>query len=210
MKYCFYVTGILLLTLGVSLTIRSGLGTSPFDAMLVGLSKNVGLTVGSWEILIALIMVGTNSLLSGKRPELLGLVTAMITGAGIDLWLFLLGGYALPADGPLQFLCFFAGMLIIGFGTAIYLHTNFAPVPVDRLTLIIRQLTHTNLFVARTLIYALFLVLALAAKGPIGIGTVLTVSFGGLLLNFFTPYAERMIAPFLHGPSRIEKSPFPH
>lgn len=49
MKYMYYGIGILILSLGISLTIQSGLGTSPFDALLVGLSKKIGLTVGSWE-----------------------------------------------------------------------------------------------------------------------------------------------------------------
>ena len=35
MKYVFYVLGILILTLGISFTIQSDLGTSPFDALLV-------------------------------------------------------------------------------------------------------------------------------------------------------------------------------
>ncbi len=47
-KLAFYVLGIILLSLGVSLTIHSDIGTSPFDALLVGLSINIGLTVGSW------------------------------------------------------------------------------------------------------------------------------------------------------------------
>ncbi|MET3574295.1 YitT family protein [Bhargavaea ullalensis] len=210
MRYLFYASGIFILTFGISLTIRSDFGTSPFDAMLVGLSRNVGLTVGSWEILIALALIGTNSLLSRQRPELLGLVTALITGAGIDLWLFLLNGFHLPVNGALPFLGFFFGMLFIGFGNAVYLHTNFAPVPVDRLTLIIRKMVRPNLFMARTLIYALFLAFALAAGGPIGIGTVLTVCFGGLLLNFFAPYAGKWINPLLQRHAQNAKDPFPH
>ncbi len=63
MKYIFYVLGILILTLGISFTIQSDLGTSPFDALLVGLSLNVGLTVGSWEIIIALLLICCNSIL---------------------------------------------------------------------------------------------------------------------------------------------------
>ncbi len=37
MKFIFYVIGILTFTLGISFTIQSDLGTSPFDALLVGL-----------------------------------------------------------------------------------------------------------------------------------------------------------------------------
>ncbi len=33
MKYVFYVLGILILTLGISFTIQSDFGTSPFDAL---------------------------------------------------------------------------------------------------------------------------------------------------------------------------------
>lgn len=45
-QYLIYAIGILILTLGITLTIQSKLGSSPFDALLVGLSLNVGLTVG--------------------------------------------------------------------------------------------------------------------------------------------------------------------
>lgn len=88
-KYVVYAGGILLLTLGIALTIQSNLGASPFDALLVGLSLNVGFSVGSWEIILACILICGNSLLSKQKPEILGLLTAFITGLGIDIWLFL-------------------------------------------------------------------------------------------------------------------------
>lgn len=82
-KYIFYVLRILLLTLGISFTIQSDFGTSPFDAVLLGLSIRVGLTVGSW-VIIALTLSCCNSFLIRQRPDVLGLVTAAITGIGID------------------------------------------------------------------------------------------------------------------------------
>ncbi len=39
MKYVFYVLGIMILTFGISVTIQSDLGTSPFDALIVGLHR---------------------------------------------------------------------------------------------------------------------------------------------------------------------------
>ena len=193
MKYSLYVGGILLLTLGISFTIQSNLGTSPFDALLVGLSLNVGLTVGSWEVIIALLLICCNSLLVKQRPEFLGLITAFITGVGIDMWLLILHNLLTPELWYSKAICFGVGLVIIGFGTATYLQTNFAPIPVDRLTLIVQQLTRKNIFVARTAIYLLFLLLAMLFNGPIGVGTLLTVSLGGLLLNFFMPITKRFI-----------------
>ena len=193
MKYAFFIMGILLLSLGIVLTIQSELGTSPFDAVLVGLSRRVGLSVGSWEIIVAGLMIGCNSILVRQRPEVLGLATAVITGIGIDFWLFLLGNLITPELWPSKAVCFSIGLIVIGIGTATYLHTNFAPIPVDRLTLILKELTGTNLFFSRTVIYLLFLIFAILLSGPIGIGTVLTVCLGGLILNFFmTPVGRAL------------------
>ncbi|MFD1175826.1 YitT family protein [Paenibacillus puldeungensis] len=193
MKYLFYVLGILTLTLGISLTIQSNLGTSPFDALLVGLSANVGLTVGSWEVITALLLICCNSLLKRQRPEVLGLFTALITGSGIDLWLFLLRNLITPELWYSKLVCFGIGLVVIGLGTATYLHTNFAPIPVDRLTLIIQELTKTNLFFSRTIIYLVFLIIAMIFNGPIGVGTLLNVCFGGLILNYFMPFTEKIL-----------------
>lgn len=192
-KYVFYVLGIFILTLGISLTIQSNLGTSPFDALLVGLSKNIGLTVGSWEIIIAIILIVGNSMLTKQRPEFLGLMTAFITGIGIDMWLFVLHNWITPVAWYSQVVSFGVGLMVIGLGTATYLHTNFAPIPVDRLTLIIKELTKRSIFFARTTIYLLFLTLALLWKGPIGFGTIITVCLGGLILHFFMPITGRIL-----------------
>ncbi|RXT01933.1 YitT family protein, partial [Ammoniphilus sp. CFH 90114] len=193
MKYVFYVLGILILTLGISFTIQSDLGTSPFDALLVGLSKNVGLTVGSWEIILAFILIGCNSLLNRQKPEVLGLLTAFITGIGIDMWLFFLNNLITPELWYSKIVCFGIGLVVIGLGTATYLHTNFAPIPIDRLTLIMQELTRTNIFFSRTLIYLVFLIMSLILNGPIGVGTLLTVCLGGLILNYFMPVTEKVL-----------------
>jgi uncharacterized protein len=192
-KYVFYVLGILILTLGISFTILSDLGTSPFDALLVGLSVNVGLTVGSWEIIIALLLICCNSFLKRQRPEILGLLTAFITGIGIDIWLFLLHNLITPELWYIKVVCFGIGIVVIGLGTAIYLHTNFAPIPIDRLTLIIQELTRTNILLSRTVIYLVFLMMAIIFNGPVGIGTLLTVCLGGLLLNYFMPRTKKVL-----------------
>lgn len=203
-KYVVYVLGIFILTLGISFTIQSDLGTSPFDALLVGLSKNVGLTVGSWEIIIALILICCNSFLTRQRPEVLGLLTALITGIGIDMWLFLLHNLITPELWYSKVVCFGLGLVVIGLGTATYLHTNFAPIPVDRLTLIIQELTRTNLFFSRTFIYLVFLIMAMMLNGPIGVGTLLTVCLGGLFLNYFMPITEKVLDGIL---TRASTSP---
>lgn len=193
MKYVLFVAGILILTLGISLTIQSELGTSPFDALLVGLSHQVGLSVGSWEVIIAFLLIGCNALLKQQKPEFLGLVTAFITGVGIDIWLYVSESLITPEVWYTRLMTFVIGLVIISIGTAIYLQTNFAPIPIDRLTLILHEITRTPLFISRTLIYFVFLILAFLLSGPIGLGTLITVCFAGLLLQFIMGHSKKAI-----------------
>jgi len=193
LKYVLFVAGILILTLGISLTIQSELGTSPFDALLVGLSHQVGLSVGSWEVIIAFLLIGCNALLKQQKPEFLGLVTAFITGVGIDIWLYVSESLITPEVWYTRLMTFVIGLVIISIGTAIYLQTNFAPIPIDRLTLILHEITRTPLFISRTLIYFVFLILAFLLSGPIGLGTLITVCFAGLLLQFIMGHSKKAI-----------------
>ncbi|WP_369878390.1 YitT family protein [Bacillus sp. JNUCC-21] len=206
MKYVFYVLGIMILTFGVSVTIQSDLGTSPFDALIVGLSVHAGLTVGSWEIIIAFLLICCNSMLKRQRPEFSGMITAFITGIGIDMWLFFLHRVITPELWYGKAGCFAIGLVVIGIGTATYLHTNFAPIPVDRLTLIVRELTGRSIFFSRTVIYFIFFILAVMLKGPVGIGTLLTVCLGGVILHFFMPITGRWIDGILTASPKQEET----
>ncbi|BCT29585.1 YczE/YyaS/YitT family protein [Bacillus velezensis] len=206
MKYVFYVLGIMILTFGISVTIQSDLGTSPFDALIVGLSVHAGLTVGSWEIIIAFLLICCNSMLKRQRPEFSGMITAFITGIGIDMWLFFLHRVITPELWYGKAGCFAIGLVVIGIGTATYLHTNFAPIPVDRLTLIVRNLTGRSIFFSRTVIYFIFFILAVMLKGPVGIGTLLTVCLGGIILHFFMPITGRWIDGILTASPKQEET----
>lgn len=182
MKYLLYTAGLIILTLGVGFTIQADLGASPYDALLVGLSKSVGLTVGSWEVILALILIFFNAIMKKEKPYFLGGITAIITGIGIDFWLFLLKGLA-PSTWYSGFLCFAIGLVLTGLGTAIYLRGKIAPMPLDHTMLIIKELTGKSLFYSRTLLYVVFFILAFIFGGPIGVGTILTVCLGGSVLN---------------------------
>ena len=185
MKIIQYVSGILILTLGIALTIQSDLGASPYDALLVGLFNTVGLTVGSWEIIVALVIILLIAVLKRQRPVFIGLLTAVVTGIGIDFWLYLLPHFIVPEQVFSKLAFFSVGVILLGLGTAVYLYTHFAPAPLDHLMLAIRELTGKGILFSRTLIYLVSLTLAFFFNGPIGVGTVLTVFLGGPILNFF-------------------------
>ncbi|MFE6073878.1 YitT family protein [Paenibacillus sp. NPDC057886] len=190
-KVAPFLIGILLLSLGITCMIKANLGVSPFDALLVGLHDNVGLTVGSWEIIIAFLMILLNSLLIKQKPAFAGLITSFVVGIGIDLWLLLFTIVPEPSSWIYQFFFFIIGLTLSGLGTAIYLEAQVYRIPIDHTMLILQGLLKKGVFFTRTLIYLCFLLLAVSIDGPIGVGTIVTVLLGGPILQMFMNIPHR-------------------
>ncbi|MBB5174300.1 YczE/YyaS/YitT family protein [Texcoconibacillus texcoconensis] len=188
-RFSFFFTGIFILALGIALTIHSNLGTSPFDALQVGLYINFGLTVGSWEIFLGTCFVILNALLQWKKPEYLCIVTSLFTGVCIDFWLFMTP-WVQPEHIITQFIVLLFGLIFMGLGIAVNLQADFAPNPMDRTMLVIKKLTGLNVTVSRGIISIVLVILAFILSGPIGIGTVLSALFGGMIIQSFMPYVQ--------------------
>src|SRR5690625_1391930 len=121
----FYIIGIVILTFVIALSIQSTLGTSPFDALLVGLHRTIGLTIGSWEIVVGFAMVLGNAVIEKKRPEFFALITSLITGIGIDSWMFLIRDVIVPATWIVQWICRIFALFFFGLVFFFYLHSGF-------------------------------------------------------------------------------------
>ncbi|ASF41383.1 hypothetical protein CEH05_20310 [Halobacillus halophilus] len=190
----YYSLGIIILTLGIALTIESHLGTSPFDALLVGLYRSFGLTIGSWEIVVGLTIILFNAAAQRKRPELLALATSLLTGIGIDLWLWIIRSNDLMLSPNLmaQILCLLAGILFASLGIAINLQADFAPNPFDRMMLVVRKLTGWTITTSRVLISILLVIVAALFGGAIGVGTILITLLSGPAIHGFMNLVNRL------------------
>lgn len=167
------------------------LGTSPFDALLVGLYRTFGLTVGSWEIIVGFTMVVGNALAERKRPEYFALITSLVTGIGIDSWLYFLEMWVVPDTWVGQWICLILSIILTGIGVAIYLQSDIAPNPVDRSMLIVSKHTGWNLTYSRTSINVLLVIVAFLFGGAIGIGTLFNAVFSGIFIHLLIPYFAR-------------------
>ena len=188
----FYLFGIIILTLGISLAVLSMLGTSPYDALLVGLFRTFGLSIGSWEIVVGLAMILGNALAERKRPEFFEFITSIVTGVGIDSWLFILKFFITPDALFGQWICLILSVIFTGIGIAIYLQSEVAPNPMDRSMVIVSKLTGWNVIYSRALLNIILVITAFFFAGAIGIGTLLHAVFTGVIINLFLPYMTRL------------------
>ncbi|WP_236035172.1 YczE/YyaS/YitT family protein [Alkalihalobacterium elongatum] len=181
-----YLIGLLILAVGITFTIISNLGAGAWDALSVGLSTRFGLTVGTWVILIGVILIIVNALLSWSRPEIHSLITVIILGYFIDFWLLFVFQDIRLSELALQAGVLLLGVILMGIGISTYLQADFAIIPIDRFMLNLKRIFRLPLMGAKTVAEIVALVFALLVGGPIGVGTiVVTLSIGPLIQVFF-------------------------
>ncbi|MCF6410839.1 YczE/YyaS/YitT family protein [Pseudalkalibacillus salsuginis] len=186
-----FLTGLILISLGVSFTIKAGLGTGAWDALNVGLAETVGLTVGSWVFIVGIILIILNAFLLRSRPDLLAVITIFLAGLFIDSWLLLVLDQFTVSGLLHQIILFVVGMLILAFGIAVYLQANFPLIPIDKLMLAIQERLGVSMGMAKTIGELSALVIAFLFSGPIGLGTLIVTFTIGPLVQLIAPRVHK-------------------
>ncbi|WP_078549898.1 YczE/YyaS/YitT family protein [Litchfieldia alkalitelluris] len=187
----FYLIGLFVISLGISLTIVADLGAGAWDALNVGLSNIIGFTVGTWTIIVGIILIILNAILLKSRPAYLAIITITLIGFFIDFWLIYMFGDLVPTDFGQKILLLILGIIALAFGIATYLQAKFPLSPIDQLMVAIRERLKVNLMVAKTIGEVTALILAFIFKGPIGIGTIIITFSIGPLIQLFFPTLEK-------------------
>lgn len=170
LKRCIqYIFGMLIMTLGSCLMINSDLGAGSYDALSVGLYRTFGMSTGSWSMVIGIVFVVVDALLMKARPNFLALVTSIMTGVGVDFWLFVLKIPQFHMTMRIILLCM--GIAVHTLGVVVYTNANIANGPSDQFMLIIGGLCGNNLFVGKIVLEVTFILLALVFHGPVAFGT---------------------------------------
>lgn len=186
MRLLNYFIGSLILTLGSSLIVTSTVGASTWYALFVGLQNNIGLTVGSWVIIIAPILIIINMILTKEKPDLLGMLTVVVQGAFADFWLIFVLDDIVLTSIIMKYVVMLIGIIFVAFGVVTYLKAKFATHPIDGFMLAIMKVAKVNFFKAKTIMEVLVCIAAFLVGGPIGVGTLCSFFLTGVFIQFFS------------------------
>ncbi|WP_211655084.1 YczE/YyaS/YitT family protein [Planococcus alpniumensis] len=180
-RWLFFLLGMMLLGLGISMTIKGyRLGIGPWDVLHVGLYENFGLTIGTWSIIAGFTLISTTSLVRRRWPQFGTWLNMLLIGLFIDLFNFLL-----PDIHSLigQILIFTAGIFVMGYGVGMYVSPKMGAGPRDDLMLILVQKTGFSVSTIRTAIEVIVALLGWMLGGPVGIGTVVSALLIGRIVQ---------------------------
>ncbi len=148
--------------------VLAGLGLDPWDVLHQGLSRTLGLGIGTWVILVSCVVLMAWWPLR-QRPGVGTLANAILVGAVIDLVLSLAHA---PHELWARVALLAGGVAGNGIATGLYIGAGLGPGPRDGLSVGISARGH-SMRVVRTAIEATVLVTGILLGGTFGIGTVL-------------------------------------
>lgn len=174
---------------GESLLIAAGAGNSPWTVLSQGLSQISGWSIGATTFLTSLAVLLLWIPLR-QMPGIGTLLNAVIISVAIE---FSLPYLPQPDSYLLQVLETGVGILLVGFGSGLYLIANLGPGPRDGLMTGLQRVTNLPVARVRTTIEISVVLLGWSLGGTVGLGTLLfafgigpAVSMGLYLVNKFS------------------------
>ena len=187
LKTLFYLClGLVFFGFGEGLLIVSGIGASPWNVLHQGIAINLDLSIGTIAFLVSFLVL----LLWFFLDQKMGIGTVInfiIIAIMIDITIYF---FEKPELFFSKLIMVIGGILIIGFGTAMYLIANLGPGPRDGLMTGLQKKTSAPIALVRTTIEIIVVLLGWFLGGVVGVGTLM-FAFGigpvvALSLNFFS------------------------
>lgn len=172
-RYTFFFLGLVLFGLGIAISVKvRHLGLHPWDVLNVALTDKFGWSIGTWSVLVGMVVILSSLLISRKYINIGTFLNALLIGPFVDffLWLDFLPGasYTWFDYGWLLL-----GILIVGMAGGLYVAGGIGAGPRDGFMLSIADRTKLSVSKARIMVESVVLVIGLLLGGPVHVVTFL-------------------------------------
>jgi uncharacterized protein len=204
LRWSFFVFGLIVLALGAALTIEGKLlGAGPWDVFHYGMFLKLGLTIGTWSIIIGFLLLTAASIATKRLPKIGAFLNMLLLGLFIDFFLWLLPSID-SLTGALLF--FVLGIILMGCGVGLYVSADLGSGPRDSIMLLIVDKTGWSIQWVRNGMEILVLILGWTLGGPVGIGSVIIAFFLGPIVGFSLPQCKTLLKDLLVNKERQKRA----
>ncbi len=202
-RYSLFLIGLFIASMGVALSTKAGLGTSPVASLPYTVSLMSGLlTFGGWLNALSVTQITIQViLLKGKCKYVeifLQTVLAFIYGYLTDFSCFLIRGLTLQ-NYPAQLACMAASCFVLAFGIWVQLKGNVALLPGEAMNRAISQVTgkkYTNIKISFDALYivlsAILCMIFLGGLKGVREGSIIAAVAVGMLIKGYEKIYRRI------------------
>ncbi|SES64997.1 hypothetical protein SAMN05216389_101249 [Oceanobacillus limi] len=196
-RWAFFMGGLIFFSLGITFAINvQHLGVHPWDVLSVGLFEKIGLSIGSWTIIIGLVLISVTFILDRSYIKIGTFLNAFVVGLFVDffLWLdFLPKATHTWTDIPIML----AGIILMGLAGGIYNAARVGSGPRDGFMLSIAEKLGAPIRRVRIITESSVLVIGIFLGGPVFLFTFIFTFIQSPLFQFaylrFVTLIDRLI-----------------
>ncbi|MGM7703450.1 YczE/YyaS/YitT family protein [Pseudalkalibacillus sp. Hm43] len=197
----FFVIGLIVFSYGIAVAIKvQHLGIHPWDVLNIALYEKFGLTIGTWAVLVGLLLVVVSFFLDKSYINIGTFLNALAVGSLVDLFLFL---EWTPASSGLfsDIAVLMLGVVLMGIGGGMYSAARIGAGPRDGFMLSISDKLGTSISRVRIGTESIVLVIGWLLGGPVFIFTFIYTFIQSPIFQFAYHLTTKWVH-ILSGPAR--------
>jgi len=205
------LAGLILVSLGLMFSKRSGLGMLPWGVLHSGISNVTGLTFGQAVQILGIIILILSMIFVKILPGVGTVLNVILVGLMYDVFdqinsqIHLLNDFSISdksatfvdslnqsvnvfTNNPAlteQILYLFVGILVTGLGSALYISCSLGAGPRDGLFVGVTQITGLSVQYTKPAIEVVATVIGIFLSGSFGFGTIVNALVSGYVVHFF-------------------------
>ncbi len=179
------LSGLFLFGFAAAMMLRANLGVDPWTVFAEGFHVTWGFPLG-WVVVVSGLAVLLIWIPLRQKPGIGTVLNALLVGPSMEVGLALI---ETPSSLELKIILFFAGLLMMGIASGLYIGARFGPGPRDGLMVGFHDRFGYPMWLVRTIVEATVLLVGWLLGGSFGVGTVIFALTIG-------PIAQRSIRVF--------------
>lgn len=197
-RWGMFFVGLALFSLGISISINvQHLGIHPWDVLNVALYEKVGLSIGSWTIIISALLIIISWFLDKSYIKLGTFLNGVLVGVFVDIYLYL-DFLPVATYTWIDYLIIIVGIVIMGIGGGVYNAAGVGSGPRDGFMLSISDKLDASVGKVRIITECLVLIIGLILGGPV------------FLFTFIFTFIQSPIFQYIYGKLREEITRLEH
>jgi uncharacterized membrane protein YczE len=188
-RILYVVIGITIIAIGLTFMRYAVLGIDPMACLNTGIAKKIGLSFGTWQLIMFVIMLIGVFVFDRSKIGFGTLYNMVAIGYTSDFLLNLILNIPLFANFLIQtrIASFLFGLPVLYFGAAVYIEANMGIAPYDAIAIIIAEkIKKQNCFRwIRIGTDTLCVLGGILTQSDVGLGTLLSVLLAGPLMAIF-------------------------
>ena len=192
-RFLVYIVGLFIMTLGISLSVKSNLGVSPVSSIPYTITCITGLEMGKATILFHIVLVVMQILILRKAFQMKNLLQVVV---GVIFGYFTTFSFLpTPEHMTVRLLMMLGSTVLIAVGIFFYLPADIVPLAGEGAMKAVSDTTHiafnkvkVGFDISMVVISLISCLVALGTLGSVGVGTIIAAVLVGSVLGVITKW----------------------